>query len=695
MLKILVCIFSYVILGAVAIRDFVAVPGTLGHNWDWFIPANTLYLQNIAKSVFFTWRNFSFGEPISLWLPAAPFFGLLTSFSFLGAGSDLLSKSLIFSTIVIAAVGMFLFANYLHSKAATCFSAFLAGLFYGFSPFLLSEFIGGAATQFFAYALLPWFFFFFYMFTQKEKNRLRNLFFSVCFLGAISISLHFLIIALAMAVAYLFVVNNKTYYLKNLFLVVFLYLLANAYWILPTMIELAHIKATLDNGASFSYNTISNLVPSLTEALLSIGYARPFYSSIISENLLPYWFAFVYLGFSIFLFKLTLKLKKESLFWLFVYIISLVFVTGGKEPLGNFVIFLYQNFPLMSLFRSPQHFIVIPTFATAILISFGTMGKSKLNKIFSLAVVFVWLCPFIIMGDLGSKILQSKQMEYIDNYSLPSDYNQVIDFLYQDKEDYKVLFLPLSGSPLYLKTDYQNKNQGGDPLLEYSLKDTITTDISYGSQARQIILDLESLFCHAEYNKNLPQILGLLNIKYLILRNDVKPHFSDCRTWDSSIVNNYLGKYNDFEKIIEGKNIVIYQNKKLAPHFYGIKREKWLTFSKSGLSQVNQDIQISSEKINPTRYRLKIKSSEGPFMLAFIESFNDYWLIKINSGPQSSINQTKINDFANGWTIDQPGDYELELNYKPQKFLQMGMIISAAAYMILLLLIVKSKTKKK
>lgn len=686
----ILCLF--LILALLSIRTILLTPGTVGHNWDWSIPSSVSYLQHFVQSLPFTWRSFSLGEPISLWLPSIPFSFLFYSPSFLGLGGDFISKFLMISTIVLSGMGMFLLVENILQKEwklqKTFFASFLAGFFYAFSPFLFAEFIGGAATQFFAYALLPWLLFFVRRLNQKS-NFFLYLLLSSLILSLITISLQVLVLSSVILVVYALIQPSKFQYLKNLFFVYFVYFFFNLYWIIPTVVEYANIYKIVSDASPFSLFTVQNLVPSLTEAFINAGYTRPFFLATINEKFLPIWFFLIYFFvFFIFLKNLTAN-KKESVFWFLFFSFSLIFTTGGKEPFGDQVVWLYQYFAPMSLFRSPQHFIVLPILAMAILIG---LGYSRLKykflaiKILFLGFIFLWVYPFFSLGDLGSQLLRTKRMEHLDVFRLSPGYQEVFNLLAEDKDDYKILFLPIVSSPYFLKTEYQNESQGGDPLVIYTLKDTVVADIGYGSQGKKLGMDLEENLCQQTDKKNLGRILGTMNMKYLILRKDVIPHFSECKNWDWQKVYQFIRSNPDFVELKNADYVILFENKKNLAHFFAVNK----------IVNANENLPaVNSKKINPTRYEIEINKASSPYLLTFSESFNPYWKVYPQNAnwftrPIFEDKHSQVNSFANGWYIDKPGDYNLIVEYWPQRFVWLGGILSLISLVLLILAAIKN-----
>ncbi len=365
----IVAFFLYLFLVFFATRNLLLTPGTVGHNWDWLIPPRVDYLQHLFSLSFSTWQNSNLGESRLFQLPSLPFMTFFLSPSLFGLDGDFVSKFLIISTMVLSGMGMFLFVE---SLTGFFFASFLAGFFYAFSPFLFADLIGGAATQFFAYALLPWLFFFFRKLNQNKEKYFLWFFCSVVVLSLLTISLQVFVLASVVLLAYLVIQPQKLTYFKNLLFLYLAYFFLNLYWIIPTVSELFSLKETVFSESFFNIAQIKANVPSLWEIFVATGYWRPLFLDAIRPEIINFWLGLTYLSVVfIFATNFFLQKSKEAFFWLFLLLISFIFATGGKEPMGDQVLWLYMHFPLMALFRSPQHLLVVPIFAFAILLGFA------------------------------------------------------------------------------------------------------------------------------------------------------------------------------------------------------------------------------------------------------------------------------------------------------------------------------------
>lgn len=80
-------------------------------------------------------------------------------------------------------------------------------------------------------------------------------------------------------------------------------------------------------------------------------------------------------------------------------------------------------------------------------------------------------------------------------------------------------------------------------------------------------------------------------------------------------------------------------------------------------------------KLSPTKYQVQVNSQE-PFFLVFTEAFDRGW---IASDAGTEIRSVPLYGMINGFYVERPGNYQLELEYRPQSFFEIGAIISSVA----------------
>jgi hypothetical protein len=98
---------------------------------------------------------------------------------------------------------------------------------------------------------------------------------------------------------------------------------------------------------------------------------------------------------------------------------------------------------------------------------------------------------------------------------------------------------------------------------------------------------------------------------------------------------------------------------------------------------------VKYEEINPTAYKLHIKT-EQPFFLLFSETYNPFWKAQFEDGKEvQSVNAYSI---INSFYIDRTGEFDVMVYFAGQKYANIGLGISVSTltFILILLLIPKS-----
>jgi len=91
---------------------------------------------------------------------------------------------------------------------------------------------------------------------------------------------------------------------------------------------------------------------------------------------------------------------------------------------------------------------------------------------------------------------------------------------------------------------------------------------------------------------------------------------------------------------------------------------------------------VSYQRVNDTRYKVKIEGATSPYWLVFSYAFDPGWEISLEG------RHFLVNGFANAWLIDKLGNYEFELSYSPQKIFVFFLILSFGGIAVSLLAVV-------
>jgi ABC-type Fe3+-siderophore transport system permease subunit len=107
---------------------------------------------------------------------------------------------------------------------------------------------------------------------------------------------------------------------------------------------------------------------------------------------------------------------------------------------------------------------------------------------------------------------------------------------------------------------------------------------------------------------------------------------------------------------------------------YTLKEKEEGSVLQNIFSSENSPPIISYEKVNPTFYKLHVKT-EQPFFLLFSEAYNPLWKAKIEGGPQE-IQSTIAYSLINCFYINRTGEFEVEVYFEGQRYADIGLKIS-------------------
>lgn len=92
--------------------------------------------------------------------------------------------------------------------------------------------------------------------------------------------------------------------------------------------------------------------------------------------------------------------------------------------------------------------------------------------------------------------------------------------------------------------------------------------------------------------------------------------------------------------------------------------------------------ELTTKQLNPSEYRVQVKGAKSPFILTFAESYHPLWTASINGKDIPPSNHFLANIYANGWYVQELGDYDINLYFKPQRTMEKYWNISKWAVML-------------
>jgi hypothetical protein len=86
--------------------------------------------------------------------------------------------------------------------------------------------------------------------------------------------------------------------------------------------------------------------------------------------------------------------------------------------------------------------------------------------------------------------------------------------------------------------------------------------------------------------------------------------------------------------------------------------------------------------------------SKGPFVLVFLESYDEHWKVSVNGNPVSETNHHDVNAFANGWLINSTGDLTISIQYETQNVFLISVVASLVLPALLLAFLSRKELRR-
>jgi len=607
------------------------------------------YPERTARLYRYAWFETGLGFSIPVYLPRITFFGLATflnnifpvwlvqagSFWFLifidVLGMYLLTKMLTRSEKIALVSLIFYFLN-LYSQSQVWERFLYAGMF--------------------AWAYLPLFLFLWIRWLREKKIvwlailLLTLLFFSNIF-GMPADAFTFWVPVGILTIFELFRKKRNFQGILDLgfysLIVPVLWMLTNIWWIYPyfklgraSFSEISSWQANFDSLRGVSQYFPTDQIFLLRQSFL-FGKDSLFYN-FYSQPLV--------IGVSILILLIVvfgiLTSRKEK-YWL--YLVTLLFIgwfisKGSNPPFGHqFYHWLFSTFPLTSVLRNPYEklgIILLLPYSIFFALGVGWIYKRLKPKIREIVVgiVLVLSCGVLVWPMWTGDLYKSARVR------VPDYYEQANQFLNQDKTDGRVLMLPIiPGDGVRYFWGYQ----GVEPS-EFLFDKPSISKILRTKYADEKYMRLYDAFVN---DKSYNQLLDEMNIKYLVLHNDLDTEISGASSSTQT-------------KIILDKNPEISLIERIGElEIYEFKGNK-----DGSLFEVRGEDPpvLSYEKLSPARYRVQIGNARPRFDLIFKSTFNELWETKIDGKKLDE--HFLVYDYANAWRIDRIGDYNIDIVFK-------------------------------
>jgi hypothetical protein len=460
-------------------------------------------------------------------------------------------------------VSMYYFMSVIQRDKPNRLQRFIAVLFYAFNPLVFNVWEVAKAAEISSLVAIP---LSLALFIQAKEGRMSYLKAAIIFglasvgFSEIGASPSVLAIPFGVLVTYMvfmamqdllqkkgFGIVAKSFGLLVLFGVSFL--LFSLYWILPYGFEiLKTLRGAVTASPLEAFNMVNWLKGVSTHtSILNISRfqgAWDWYYSSYNEPYVTYAKSFFFNPVLLFLsvlipalayLALAFKKKIEVIFFAFVALVATIFATGAHLPYGHIFIKVAQAVPIFLVFRSPYYKFTLATiFAYSFLISttvsffYLKLNSLDINqkiklviagyKIKLIPVLFIVLMVASILGYsypmITGDIIPKRQKMFSLQMQVPEYVYKAADYLDAQKGGYRIISLPRESLDTYVWGYGAPTN-----LLNLLCKTpVIWGSASYGGEG-----EIGSIFYDGLYKDALvdfTEIARLLNVKYLIVRND-------------------------------------------------------------------------------------------------------------------------------------------------------------------------------
>ena len=653
-----------------------------------------LPFYNISRSfnLFrYVWINSDTGFFNLTNLPLAPLFWVLKYFYELGISGVILQAAVFFLLISTGAFSLYFLlketlADQLGKNRLELLS-FLGALFYLLNPFSMVQIWGrGLYTQFFSFAIVPAFL---YLFIRGLKKGQFFYGISAALIAAI-FSATFrhpatVITVWAGAIIYLLFFifkqrDNKktTLFALSFFLITLVtWILFNFFWIYPLY------RSGGETYSSFFNKSFGDNIASLQGvsrnapfgAVIRLTHDGFVYNDKIYGDI---YLSIPFLLISWFIPLIAIlswrRFKKFTYFGFYLpfFLASLFISLGANPPLGWLLTWLFQLIPFLQALRNPYEKFginLLVAYIPFLMLGLDTLSEKiehRINKkvgefiilvgIIILCIIYVW--P-LWTGQFAGGIKVNPWVK------VPNYYKAANDWLNGQTGEFKVLELPLNpGSGIRYTWDYPFA--GIEPSEFLFDKLSISHDLRFNRGYYNGLLSsfnqekIPNSTIDANFaNGNLIDNLSKLNIKYIILHKDIDFKYNNSSS--SATFENFLTNEEKIKKVSSFDKLDIYEAE-IPSDITEILAEK---------------VNLTFTKINPTLYQIKVIDAKAPYNIVFLQQFDRNWELSIDNQILSSHSQAL--GYANTWRVDKNGSYSLQIRFRPQDYVDLGIRVSVYA----------------
>jgi len=675
------------------------------------------YLKEALDLSFYMWNSYNFpGYANTIGTIALPFIGFLALLNKIGLTPVLISRVIYFLFFFVSSASFYVFALGLLgdtlSKRKAQSAAVVGSIFYILNYLVMVLTSWPLSNYHLTYALLPLLFHYSLKALNSKSSLKEIIIFSLLtFLVVGGNPANTLVLAGLLLIYNLVFGNNTIKNIKKYAFALFLITLLICYILFPVLkgggspYAAANFVSNLDSiQFSSAHSSFLNLFRFAGFHSWSVF---PYYSLLTKS---PF---FIFLGFSIpifvifsfYFFEGNRKYKKQEIFFLGTFLSFLLIAKGAHAPFGNWFINLFSIFEFLGMFRATYYkFGMYVCFSAATLLVFGyhRLLVSDKKRVIS---ILTWLVPLFILANayplLAGKAVMKKYLTEV-----PEGYAQVRSYFESNSDNFNVLTLPqISSSASYAWVD-------GDQYGGYGLPDSLVFNKSIWAKGTAHKA-FKNVFDGFPNDVSLEDTLRSTSTAYIVLHKDIPESY---RLYEDVYVplNGQVAYMAIAEFLEANPNFILDLSTDVLDVYVDKNREA--VFPKVFLNNYETGFDtVSYERLNPTKYSVKLSDVNGNVSLVLNEGFHPKWKLYPNISSKKAVTQLnrghfEINNFANGWNIsvdelckipdvctsNSDGTFEvsLDIEFAPQRYFRVGLLISLATlFSCLILLTIKSQKK--
>ncbi len=659
---------------------------------------------------------------------ARPTYEALNFLQVLGFPNYLIQALTFWFILVSAGLGVYLTVKEFFPQLQNRY-VLLSVLFYLFNPLSLVNVWNRFLSDYiFAFGLLPIVTFIFIK-GLKKKNYLWSLVL-VLVLPLYSFAFTYLAFDILLWIFFftltlLFFVTNKElnariFYIKYFFLTLLLFSLTNLWWI-GQLMSLKLFKNIHSSVLNFDISGNLDILDALSKKMGNLSdIFRLTNASFLNENSL-WWvktfhsLPFVimqYLITSLILYSIIRGIRNKSVLILGgLFFVSIYLAKGINPPFGELYKLIFTSVPFLQVFRNPfEKASFILALSATLLIGFSVFNLVRqLPKKFGnllyfgllCFIVLVWGFPFYTGWVFTSPDPPTNNYKVGYKVKVPHYYHEADGWLKGKGDNFRFIGFPLGDEGI---TYNWEKGYSG---VELSTALFATPGILHNTAVpyyHELVPHIQKTLLSQD---NFLKLANVLNVKFLFIRHDIdyklrkmeNPAIID-KNFAERQKNNQIKKVANFGQLsfwenmqwkdrtfYPGRRIVKSSNDQQVSELTAVDvNEDEVLMDAKNIQALNSEseVSISYEKINPTRYIVHVKNA-SPFILVFSELFNNAWQAFYEDNKLDK--HFRVNFYANGWYIERRGNYDILIEFIPQRLLLAGEKISSFSYASVLLIL--------